>query len=65
MKTTYHVTHNYLGHHLGYVEAESRHDAIVIFSDKTGMSLAALVAVPHVAADAPRIKLEGRIGGFQ
>jgi hypothetical protein len=65
MKTTYHVTHNYLGHHLGYVEAESRHDAIVAFSDATGMALAALVAVPHVANDAPRIKLEGRIGGWQ
>lgn len=40
------VSHNYLGHPLGYVVATDRHTAIVIFADKTGFALAALVAVP-------------------
>lgn len=46
---TFRVTHNYLGHHLGFVEAITAHDAIVIFSTRTGMSLAALVATPFTA----------------
>lgn len=47
---TFQVTHNYLGHHLGYVVAKDSHDAIVTFAEKTGMALASLVAVPHVKA---------------
>ena len=46
---TFRVTHNYLGHHLGFVEAPDAHAAIVTFSTRTGMSLAALVATPHQA----------------
>jgi hypothetical protein len=41
------VTHNYLGHHLGYVTAQDDFKAICVFAERTGMALAALVAVPY------------------
>jgi len=44
IKSLHHVTHNYLGHSLGWVMAETRHDAIVMFARDSGMALAALVA---------------------
>lgn len=62
--TQYHVTNQYTRAHVAYVMSTDRHAAIVAAHEATGLALASLVAVP-VVADAPRIRLEGRIGGWQ
>ena len=45
MPKLYVVTNGYTGDFLGYVDADSRHDAIVRFHDLTGSPLASLVAI--------------------
>lgn len=63
-QTQYHVTNQYTHAHVAYVMATDRHAAIVAVHDTMGIALASLVAVP-VHGEAPRIRLEGCIGGWQ
>lgn len=63
-QTQYRVTNQYTTQLVGHVMASDRHAAIVAVHEATDIALASLVAVP-VYEDAPRIRLEGRIGGWQ